>query len=477
MSIASILVLPIHRPTRVALERGEGRIPVDHRVGGQRVKYWRELRNSKTTKWDTFPHFPVVLNADGSPWVPGYLWLLDRARTKPLKTSTLRPLAEALRDYKVWLDEEELAWDDFSAADKLLRPTYLYRAHLNDLINRGVIQSSTAARRMSVVIQLYRWVSENQNLLECHLQNAPCIEREIGLELRDSKGFKQVLPVTTTDISIKVPRRDYAWDKTINDGGKLLPLSHKEQKVLVSALKELGNREFELMHYLSLLTGARIQTVLTLRWGSFARPPDQINHWPMKLQCGPGTGVDTKGDVANVYLSVPRQLYEWLHLYATSPRSAKRREKSLLKQAPINYLFVSNQGGPYYESKDDINAIRDYVEPLKRSSPTGQNLRAFIKEKVIPLMQKTLPGFEYRFHDLRATFGTNWIDTVTKGGDTRERYIWCREQLRKLMWHKQATTTDGYIEYRQHIHMLETALEGWNTTLLDLIASAGEKYA
>lgn len=473
MSIASLRVLPIHRHTKVALDSGEDRLPVDHQVAGQNVKYWRELRGSKSRRLETFPQFPVVLNADGSPWVPAYLWLLDRARVRLVRTSTLRPLAEALRDYKVWLDDEGLEWDDFSAPDKLLRPTYLYRTHLNDLIKRGAIKSSTAARRMSVVIQLYRWVSDSQDLLACRIQNAPWVEREVGLQFRDSKGFKQVLLVTTTDLSIPVPRRDYAWDKTINDGGKLLPLSHNEQKVLVSALRELGNRDFELMHYIALLTGARLQTVLTLRWGSFARAPEQIGQWPAKLQCGPGTGVDTKGDVVDVYLSIPKQLYEWLHVYATSPRAANRRERSVLKQDPSNYLFLSNQGGAYYESKDDINAIRDSSEPMKRSSSTGQNLKGFIKGRVIPLMQKTLPGFSYRFHDLRATFGVNWVDTVSREGDTRERYMWCREQLRKLMWHKQATTTDRYIEYRQHLHMLEAALEGWSTTLLDLIAAAG----
>lgn len=477
MPTYSIRVLPIHRNTKVALTSGEGRLPVDFQAQGERVKYWREICGSKTSKWETFPRFPVVLNADGSPWPPGYLWLLDRARGRPLKTSTLRPLAESLRDYKVWLDEEGHGWDDFSATDKLLRPTYLYKTHLTDLITQAVIKSSTASRRMSVVIQFYRWVTEHQDLLACRLKNAPWIEREVGLEYRDSKGFKRVLSVKTTDVAIKAPKREYAWDKTINDGGKLLPLSHNEQKVLISVLKELGNRDFELMHLMSLLTGARIQTVLTLRWGAFAKPPEQINQWPMRLQCGPGTGVDTKGDVADVYLSIPKLLYEWLHVYATSPRMVQRRDRSPLKQEPVNYLFLSNQGGPYYESKDDINAVRDLADPMKRSSSTGQNLRAFIKEKVIPKMQKTLPGFKYQFHDLRATFGVNWVDTVMKDGDDRSRYLWCREQLRKLMWHKQATTTDRYIDYRRHMHMLEAALEGWSRTLLELIDSAGKEKA
>ncbi len=467
----SVYTLPILRNTQVADEPGPGRIPVDHQVKGERVKYWRELRASKTVKWETFPRFPMVLNADGSPWAPACMWLLDRARANPLKVSSLNPVAQGLRAYKEFLDEFGLQWDDFSAVDKYLRPTYLYKTHLQGLINSGAIRHSTGSSRMHAVVGFYRFLMDNERL-GFRAQTPPWIDRTIGLEYRDSKGFKQVKEITTVDVSIRVPKRDYAWDRRIDDGGKLLPLSQHEQTVLVKALKDLGNREYELMHYTSLLTGGRIQTVLTLRWGAFATPPSQINQWPVKLQCGPGTGIDTKGDVPDVYLAVQRELYEWLHTYAISDRARCRREKSDLKQHPINYLFLSSQGGPHYESKDDRNALRDSAEPLKRSSSTGQNLRSFITDYVIPEIRKTIPNFRYQFHDLRATFGVNWVDAVMKDEDTRQRFTWARDQLRKLMWHKQTTTTDHYIEYRHHLHHLEKAEAHWNRDLLNLIRSA-----
>lgn len=467
----SVWTLPIFRNTQVADEPGPGRIPVDHQVQGNRVKYWRELRASKTTKWDTFPHFPLVLNADGSPWAPACMWLLDRARARPLQVSSLNPIAQGLRAYKVFLDEYELQWDDFSSVDKYLRPTYVYKKYLQDLINSGAIKHSTASGRMHVVVGIYRFLMENARMGFGPL-NAPWVDRTVGLEYRDSQGFKQVKEITTVDVSIRVPKRDYAWDRRIDDGGKLLPLSRREQRVLVRALKTLGNREYELMHYVALLTGARIQTVLTLRFRDFLTPPSKVNQWPFKLQCGPGTGIDTKGDVPNVYLTVQRELYEWLHTYAISDRAKSRREKSQLKQDPLNYLFLSGQGGSYYESKDDRNALRESDEPLKRSSATGQNLRSFITDYVIPEIRKTIPDFHYQFHDLRATFGMNWVDAVMKDEDTRQRYIWARDQLRKLMWHTRPTTTDGYIQYREHLQHLERAEAGWNRDLLKIIRSA-----
>jgi hypothetical protein len=241
--------------------------------------------------------------------------------------------------------------------------------------------------------------------------------------------------------------------------------------------KVFPNPEYELMHYVSLLTGARVQTVLTLRWSNFRAAPSKVTQWPYKLRCGPGTGIDTKRDITDVYLSVPRFLYEMLHVYANSDRAKHRRAKSRLVEDPSNYLFLTNQGSPYYESKDDRNAVRSSDEPLLRSSPTGQNLREFMSEKVVPEVRKTLPKFEYRFHDLRATFGMNWVDHVVGKENTKHNYMWARDQLRKLMWHKRATTTDLYLEYREHKHHLEKAQAGWNQDLVDLIQSAHQARA
>jgi hypothetical protein len=198
-------------------------------------------------------------------------------------------------------------------------------------------------------------------------------------------------------------------------------------------------------------------------------PAGEVTQWPDKLRCGPGTGIDTKRDVTDVYLSVPHALYQMLHVYALSDRAKRRRGKSVLGEDKSNYLFLTNQGAPYYESKDDRNAERYSVEPLRRSSPIGQNLREFISEHVIPEVGKTLPNFKYSFHDLRATFGMNWVDHVVGAGGTKEKYLWARDQLRKLMWHKDPATTDHYLEYRQHMRHLQTAQAGWSQHLVNLI--------
>jgi hypothetical protein len=389
---------------------------------------------------------------------------MERARAKPLGIASLVPVAQDLAAYKTYLDEMELDWDDFSAVDKYLRPTYLYRTRLSEQINAGELAPNTAKRRMSSVISFYRQLMVNSRMC-FESANPPWVDKGVGIHYLDAKGFKQVAQVTTTDVSIKVPKREDASDETIDDGGKLRPLPIEEQRQLIAALKRLGNVEFTLMHWVALLTGAREMTALTIRVRDFTRPSSEVPQWPYKVRCGPGTGIDTKRDIAGVNLSFPRMLYEMLHAYAASEQARTRRSRSRLTEEPFNYLFLTKQGQPYYESKEDRNAVRDSSEPLRRSALNGRRLREYIETAVIPEVQKTLPKFKYRFHDLRATFGMNWVDAYMSASAEAPgtNYLWARDELRKLMWHKSALTTDKYLEYRQHMHHLQRAQEGWSS--------------
>lgn len=467
----SVHTLPLLRLTKVRGTSGKGCLPVDHRYHGKHIKYWREPTKPSATRWTEFRSFPLVVDGAGAPWAAACLWLLDRAQAKPLGIDSLRPVAQDLAAYKTFLDELGLEWDDFSAVEKYARPTYLYRNHLHDQLNAGELKKSTASRRMSTVISFYRYLMRTPRMRFLPA-NDPWVEKNVGIEYRDSKGFTQVATVTTTDVSIKTTKYQDAWDETINDGGKLRPLPVSEQKALVAALKELGNTEYALMHYMALLTGAREMTVLTFRVRDVMRPPDQIPQWPHKVRCGPGTGIDTKGDVVDVYLSMPRVLYEQLHAYAVSERAKHRRGKTIRGEDPSNYLFLTQRGQPYYESKEDRNAVRDSVSPLRRSALSGRPLRKFIEQSVTPLVRRTHPKFKYRFHDLRATFGMNWVDyQMLQAGSEGfgKHYAWARDQLRKLMWHRSPLTTDKYLEYREHMHHLQQAQQGWSNHLVELI--------
>lgn len=442
-------------------------MPVNHQHAGHAVKYWRKLQAGPEARWRSFPKFPLVLNGAGRPWEAACLYLLDRVLARPRQLASLSSVAQGLKDYNTFLNELALDWDDFNSVDKYCRPTYLYKVHLQGLVSAGQIKSTTAARRMSTVIGFYRF-AQTDSRLRFEPANAPWVEKTLGIAYKDGKGFSRRAEVLATDVAIRPARRDYAWDETLSDGGKLRPLTVEEQTHLIAGIKALDNVEYELMHYVALLTGAREQTVLTLRVRNFVAPPSEVTQWSFKLRCGPGTGIDTKRDVTDVYLSVPRVLYEKLHVYIHSDRAKRRRGRSRLGNDDGNYLFLTQHGKPFYESKDDRNADRGGNE-LLRSSKVGQGLRDFIQHRVIPEVRKTLPKFSYRFHDLRATFGMNWVDHNDQVDGTKRSHLWARDQLRKLMWHKNAETTDQYLEYREHLHHLEAAQQGWSRHLVDLI--------
>jgi len=401
------------------------------------------------------------------------MWLLERARAKPQSVATtLVSIAHSLACYLEFLDEViGQPWDDFSSVDKYTRPTYLYKSHIEDLINAGEIAHSTGAKRMNAVIGLYRWLTDEERRFGFKPANPPWIERKVSFEIRNTQGLKQTVDVQSTDLSIKNPSREDALDTRISDGEKLRPLPQDEQRLLIAVLRQLGNREVELAHYIALDTGGRKQTVFTLRWGIFSRKPGEISQWPLKIACGPGTGIDTKGNV-NANLVVHRPLYELLHVYATSPHAQIRRERSPLREAPINYLFLTSQGNPYYESKADVVSRRESSKKRTRNASKGNWINTFCQTRVLPLMRQTMPQFDYIFHDLRATFGMNWVDHQTANDPSYAAGARAREDLRKLMWHSRATTTDRYLEYRDNLRHLEAAEASWSNRLIELIRGA-----
>jgi len=464
-----VYMLPILRLTKASDSPGKDFLPVDHQVNGAKVKYWRDTGSITSSHPKALRYFPIVLNGDGSPWEPAFLWLMDKARSNPTKSSSLLPIAQALKDYKLFLDEFGLEWNDFSSIEKLLRPTYLYVTHLNGLVNQGEIRPSTASRRMSTVIGLYRF-AQNDPRLRFKPANEPWGETKLQIRFLDTKGFKRAKEVVTTDLRIRVPNGEDALSDEIYDGGKLRPMSVEEQQALVSVLKTLNNTEFSLMHYLALLTGAREMTIMTMRVKDFLSSPSSIPSWPYKIRCGPGTGIDTKFDKVGVYLNVPKPLYQLLHVYCFSERAQKRRAKSRLSDSPTNYLFLTRQGNPYYECKDDRNAVHEEGKSLRRTSAQGQSLRGFIAKYVIPGVRDILPSFQYKFHDARATFGMNWIDQMmeTENADNKT-YHWAMEQLRKMMWHKSLATTEKYLEYRRHKKQIDSAQRGWASYLMEII--------
>lgn len=459
------IILPSFVLTEVCEATDEGAVRIVLSAGGTESAYYERPKMTDTgqrvdgkSKWkpSQFNLYPLVLDATGLPWSVANIYILSRLEnTLDPSMSTYDGIADDLAAYRRFLDDEHIDWRNFPA-QKLSRPTYRYGGHLRSAVGAGAIAASSAKRRMSSVIAFYNWMQSDGILVPAH---APWRESDVFLKLTGAYGVEFSKQVTTTDISIKVPKQDDPYDGRIDDGGKLRPLSMNEQRWIMEALFTQGNTEMTLIHLIALLTGARIQTVLTFRVRhGHGLTAEQLKAGPStEIRCpvGPGTGIDTKGN-KQTSLHIPLWLYRMLLTYADSDRARRRRRLSKGGDTEEQYLFLSKFGTSLYSSKEDsriFDATSDLRNPIK-----GQSVRKFMSEVVIPYVRAKYDAkFHYQFHDLRASFGMNLTDSQLKlVGEKKRTLSQVREFVKVRMAHQSAATTDRYLQFRGNLaHILQ----------------------
>lgn len=419
---------------------------------------------------------PVILDRHSVPWQLGTLFLLSRieAESSP-NMATIKSLADDLGAFKEWLDshdDPESLLTSFPVM-KLRRVTYRYRGSLKIRIETGEIAVSTAKRRMGTVVAFYRWMIDEKFFEPA---SPPWDEQTYSLGLKNSHGriFKKT--VRSTDLQFKTSSVEDPFSGTIQDDGKLRPLSAEEQGWVMEAAEALGNGEMYFLLLFMLATGARLQTAATLRVKHFVRPVSFSSALSgggevVKLRAGPGTGIDTKRDRLGV-LQIPGPLFEALRTYAQSDRARHRRLSAIGGDNEDQYLFLTQQGSPYYTAKEVTS--RFDAQYSTRHQKNGGTVRQFLKDRLIPYIQeKHSQSFHFRPHDLRATFGMNQTDLqmalVSQGGITLSR---ARTNVMALMWHTSLGTTDKYLNYRKQMEIVYAAVNGYGDSLQGWIAGA-----
>lgn len=286
--------------------------------------------------------------------------------------------------------------------------------------------------------------------------------------------------VSGTDLRILAPRAQGAFSQTIRDGGSLRPLTAEEQGWVLEAALEKGNTEAYLIQLFMLSTGARIESVCTLRMHHFIDPLPHYSgfvtdeYGSYRLKAGPGTGVDTKNNKSGI-LHVPKRVYKEIHTYIHSQRASVRRAryvKNYQRDPGLDaFVFLTSQGNPYYESKSEnfFNANKE-----KRHTKSGQTLRQFIKDHAVPYIRENYDArFAYRPHDLRGSFGMNMTALLMRDVEDKKRSLHSAQLLvKELMWHEYMKTTEGYLQYRSKNAHFVAAVNGYGTYLSQLIDAA-----
>jgi integrase len=428
------------------------------------IYYVRPVIDPVTDKRCEYNLLPLVLDKKSVPWGVAAIFIFFRLEGGS-DITTCKSLAGDLGAFKEWLDSNEdpdKLFIDFPKM-KLRRVTYRYRGQLKREIEAGNLASSTAARRMSSVVSFYRWLI-NEKIIKP--ENGPWEERTYNLSLKSEYGRTIKKTVVSTDLQIKSAKIEDPFDETILDEGRLRPLPSREQDWVMCAAKACGNGEMYFILLFMLLTGARVQTVGTLRVRDFQ--PGKLsfskslsgNSDVYKLKAGPGTGIDTKRDKSGV-LQIPRELYEALCIYAQSDRSRSRRELAPGGDHDNQYLFLTQQGNPYYAAKEET---REFDPALsRRHHKNGGTIRQFLTERLMPYIREHFDSsFSFRLHDLRASFGMNQTDIqmalVQDGLISLQR---ARANVMALMWHTSSATTDRYLGHRKQVEAAIAAVNGY----------------
>ncbi|MEO8644745.1 site-specific integrase [Pseudomonas sp.] len=401
---------------------------------------------------------PVILNPDGSIWREGSLYILDQALADDTcDPATLIAQAGHLADFMNTLLEENRDFLDFTGY-RFELPTYIYKEKYNLPIKKQQISASTANVKIRTVVRFYTDLIDHRGFSP---QKQPWKVKRIKIIYEDVYGYERSKYVSYTDLTYPIAHQENTGEY-INDGGKLIPLIKSEQLVLLTSLMQIGNPEMILVFTIALVTGMRIQTILTLRVGSI-KSGDSTSFDLIPIRAGRGTLVDTKRNKPIVVL-MPSWLHHKLTVYLNSDRYKQRAILAPAKPENEQYVFVSRTGKPYYIAKNDIGYFS--------SDEKGSYIRLFIKSKLKPLMGQKGVDVNFSFHDLRATFGMNLIherlELLRRG---RINEIELIDYVRKRMSHSTSKTTQGYLQYERNNDLAFQADTEYQQFLIDLLAT------
>lgn len=408
-----------------------------------------------------FLHFPILINDDGSIWKHGSLYLLSKLKNyqKP-SPKTLDSIATDLKTFKEYCDDENI--DYLSAPRKVLRPTYLYRSYLQQLLRNGKISPNTIKRRMSAVVGFYEYLMNTEGIEF----KFPLWESGItSISYQDNYGFKQYKHVNTKDVSKVVSRSNPdLFDDAIVDGGRLHPLSSEQQIALFKALKNISNTEMTLSFLIALTTGARIQTVFTLRKKHFEKVliNEEIE---VKIKVGYGTDCDTKFNKIHT-LIFPLWVYQKVRIYLNSPKYQEKEKRAthIFDEMNKQYVFLTNRGTPFYAAHDDPYRY------LYKEVPNGATVRQFIFNSIKKQLKIDGITFDFSFHDLRATFGMNLLDKLMPLVNSKElKLSHALIHIKERLGHSSLSTTEKYLNFRDRHKIKEQAQDNYETYLKELL--------
>lgn len=398
---------------------------------GKAIKFQSRKKNS-------FPDFPIIIQSNKKVWDIGCLYLNMLCEENPtINRTTIYSIANDLLDYLRFLEHFELDILEFPSEEDQ-RVTYLYRNTLVERVDNGIIANSTASQRINRVVAFYKLCAKKKIFHPDSLKNKPYREIIRQAYIR-YEGYIITKDVESTDLAIPNRKNAIQHDALI-DERTLHPLDLTEQKIIFKHLKFHHNRVLQLMILFALATGARIQTICTIKIKDIIGLENN-SHKYYSLKIGGQTEIDTKNN-SNYRLIIPDYVINEINKYINSNEWKNRFKKSCYNDINESPIFLSRFGKSFYTSKSDIrkaNAIQKRVD-ITIGNSIRKNLSDFIK-----LIRIEHPNFrKFSFHDLRATFGMNLLIRLLESGQTTTQALL---HVQQRMGHQNIQTTMRYLNF------------------------------
>lgn len=363
-----------------------------------------------SNKVTTVPH---IFYSDGSPWLEANKYAIDKLNsTTGNNPKTVESNHRHLKAYADWLELTKTDWMHFPNR-KSERCLFRYRGYLVEQRNKRIIAPSTASARMSAAIRFYRWVKQN-NLIAV---NEMWADRIKSFRYFDSVGFERTVQVASSELTI--PNIKTSSEYMLEDG--LLPISDLNKKKLLDFLFSNEMTELYLIFKIAFFTGARSETIRTLRIENIENSIfDPLSNKIKRIAVGPGTKVLTKYGVRGS-LIIPSQLVEELENYAYSVRRLVRANRASKDKRSI--LFLTQRGNSYSET-----SFTKLISNLRKQ-----------------LIQSGHSEFmSLKFHQSRATFGTTLMKIALNEFPDKTDAI---RFVRDCMLHKKESITWKYVKF------------------------------